>query len=312
MDYDLELLYSICFSELVHYPDENDDSFIERLEFRAIRDFLEIEIDVIDWINQCHKILQGERHLQSINLYYSKNGENYILLESYFDPTDQLDFVNVGVKTIHNNNESLKALGRAFSDVCRYIVAYEEGSSSIRRFYPIDEKGLQHRVDEPKKDLSKGKLVRKIYTGDSSLNVEFQSYYWRNVSKEQTKTKPMNKLFGLFFILTGIFAIVGGLYTWGDGAIFSQTELLTVLIPWADIILTGPLSLVCGYGILKKMKWGSILGLMTSGIYVFGSVLVFITMVWNQDYSVFLILPSFSGFSIGTSFVGFTLTEKII
>lgn len=189
MDYDLELLYSICFSELVHYPDENDDSFIERIEFRAIRDFLEIEIDVIDWINQCHKILQGERHLQGINLYYSKNGENYILLENYFDPTDQLDFVNVGVKTIHNNNESLKALGRAFSDVCRYIVAYEEGSSSIRRFYPIDEKGLQHRVDEPKKDLSKGKLVRKIYTGDSSLNVEFQSYYWRNVSKEHPKTK---------------------------------------------------------------------------------------------------------------------------
>lgn len=122
----------------------------------------------------------------------------------------------------------------------------------------------------------------------------------------------MNKLFGLLFILTGIFAIVGGLYTWGDGAIFSKTELLTVLIPWADIILTGPLSLVCGYGILKKMKWGSILGLMTSGIYIFGSVLVFITMIWNHDYSVFLILPSVSGFLIGTSFVGFTLKEGTI
>ena len=122
----------------------------------------------------------------------------------------------------------------------------------------------------------------------------------------------MNKLFGLLFILTGIFAIVGGLYTWGDGAIFSQTELLTVLIPWADIILTGPISLVCGYGILKKMKWGSVLGLMSSGIYIFGSILVFITMIWNHDYSVFLILPSVSGFLIGINFVAFTLKEGTI
>jgi len=40
MDYDIELLYSICFSELVYYPDGEVDSFMERTEFRNIRDFL--------------------------------------------------------------------------------------------------------------------------------------------------------------------------------------------------------------------------------------------------------------------------------
>jgi hypothetical protein len=120
----------------------------------------------------------------------------------------------------------------------------------------------------------------------------------------------MTKAFGTLFILTGIFALAGGLYTWGDGSIFSQTELLTVLIPWADIILTAPLSLISGYGVLRKRHWGKSLGLVTSGIYIFGSMLVFITIIWNKDYSIFLLAPSVSGLVIGTGFVVFCLNEK--
>ena len=122
----------------------------------------------------------------------------------------------------------------------------------------------------------------------------------------------MIKTFGILFIMTGIFAIAGGLYTWGDGSIFSQTELLTVLIPWADIILTGPISLISGYGILKNLNWGRILGLFTSGIYILGSVLVFITIVWNNNYSVLLLVPSITGLLIGVGFVVFTIREKSI
>jgi hypothetical protein len=120
----------------------------------------------------------------------------------------------------------------------------------------------------------------------------------------------MSKVFGILFILTGIFAIAGGLYTWGDGSIFSQTELLKVLIPWADVLLTGPLSLLSGYAILKKLSWAKIFGLLTSGIYLLGSVLVFITIAWNSDYSVFLIVPSVSGFLIAIGFTVFVLREK--
>lgn len=120
----------------------------------------------------------------------------------------------------------------------------------------------------------------------------------------------MKKTFGILFILTGVFAIAGGLYTWGDGSIFSQTELLTVLIPWADIILTGPISLISGFVIIKNLNWGSALGLLTSGIYLLGSVLVFITIFWNNDYSVFLLVPSISGLLIGAGFAVFTIREK--
>lgn len=123
---------------------------------------------------------------------------------------------------------------------------------------------------------------------------------------------PMNKIYGILFILTGTFAILGGFYTWGNGSIFSQTELLTVLIPWADIVLTGPLSIITGYGILNKKNWGEIFGLITSGIYIFGSVLVFITIIWNNDYSIFLLVPSLSGFFIGTSFAIFKIRDNVI
>jgi len=126
------------------------------------------------------------------------------------------------------------------------------------------------------------------------------------------KQMNKNKTFGILFLLTGIFAIAGGLYTWGDGSIFSQTELLKVLIPWADLILTGPLSLVSGFCILKNLNVGRIFGLITSGIYIFGSILVFITIVWNNNYSVFLIVPSISGFLIGTSYIVFIFNRKHI
>jgi hypothetical protein len=122
----------------------------------------------------------------------------------------------------------------------------------------------------------------------------------------------MNKMFGILFILTGVFAIVGGLYTWGEGNIFIQNELVKAWIPWADIIFTGPLSLICGYGILRNYYWGKILGLSTSGIYVFGSVLVFISMVWNRDYSFFLLIPALSGLLIGMAFTVLAIKEKWI
>lgn len=110
-------------------------------------------------------------------------------------------------------------------------------------------------------------------------------------------------LFALLFILTGVFAIAGGLYTWGDGSIFDQTELLIVLIPWADVILTGPVSIITGLGLFKKKSWAVHLGSFTSGIYVFGSALVFISMMWKRNLELFLIIPAVSGLFIGIGFL---------
>lgn len=122
----------------------------------------------------------------------------------------------------------------------------------------------------------------------------------------------MNKTFGILFLLTGIFAIIGGLYTWGEGSIFNQNELLKVLIPWADIILTGPISILCGIGIIKKQYFGYILGLITSGIYIFGTTLVFVTMCYDENQPLYLFIPALSGLFIGLGFIIWILINKKI
>jgi len=98
----------------------------------------------------------------------------------------------------------------------------------------------------------------------------------------------------------------------GNGNIFDQNELAKVMIPWADIILTGPLSIVCAYGIIKEKSWAFLMGIAVSEIYIFDSVLVFISIFWNSDYSILLIVPAISGFAIGTAYIIYLLNRKVI
>jgi len=117
----------------------------------------------------------------------------------------------------------------------------------------------------------------------------------------------MDNLYGTLFVLTVIFAIAGGFYTWGGGIINYQNELIDVLIPLAYIILTGPLSIFCGIGILRHRQSSELLGIAVSGIYIFGSLQVFITMFWNTSFSIMLFIPAISGLLIGLGFIGWKL-----
>ena len=114
------------------------------------------------------------------------------------------------------------------------------------------------------------------------------------------QTVKTAKLFSWLFLSTGIFAIVGALYTWGDGPIYQQKDLLAVLVPWADLLITGPLSLLAAYGVGKRFSWGTVLGLMVCGIYLFGSALVYISLLWNgAPYPLELALPPIIGIGFG-------------
>ncbi len=105
------------------------------------------------------------------------------------------------------------------------------------------------------------------------------------------------------FLSTGVFAIVGAVYTWGDGPLYQQDDLLTALVPWADLVITGPLSILAAYGIINRKNWGFITGLLVCGIYLFGSVLVYITLVWQgAPYPLHLALPPLAGIGIGIGF----------
>lgn len=104
------------------------------------------------------------------------------------------------------------------------------------------------------------------------------------------------KLFAWFFLSTGVFAIIGALYSWGQGPIYQQKDLLIVLVPWADLLITGPLSLLAAFGVAKNKSWGPILGILVCGIYLFGSALVYISLIWQgPPYPLALALPPLPG-----------------
>jgi hypothetical protein len=125
------------------------------------------------------------------------------------------------------------------------------------------------------------------------------------------KFSATGKTFAWLFFLTGVFAIVGALFTWGIGWLFKQTELNTSLLPIADLIIAGPLSIISSYGLFRKKTWGVILGLLTCGVYVFGSVLVYIQVIWiGSPYNFQLIIPPFFGIGISISFFICVLTSN--
>jgi len=117
------------------------------------------------------------------------------------------------------------------------------------------------------------------------------------------QTVKTSKFFSWLFLSTGVFAIVGALYTWGDGPIYDQKDLLIVLVPWADLLITGPLSILAAFGVWKFRSWGFILGLMVCGIYLFGSALVYITLIWNgAPYPPELLYPPILGIGFGIAY----------
>jgi hypothetical protein len=113
------------------------------------------------------------------------------------------------------------------------------------------------------------------------------------------KESKVYSLFAWLFFTTGVFAIIGSLFSWGEGWLFNQFNLSNGLIPLGDLILTAPLSLIAACGLWFKKVWGIYTGLLTSGIYIYGSLLVFISVVWNgRPYPIQLIIPPIFGLSI--------------
>ncbi len=48
-------------------------------------------------------------------------------------------------------------------------------------------------------------------------------------------------MFAWLFLSTGVFAIVGGLFSWGEGWVFSQENGRARLVPMADLLVARPI-----------------------------------------------------------------------
>jgi hypothetical protein len=117
--------------------------------------------------------------------------------------------------------------------------------------------------------------------------------------------------FGILFLLTGIFSFVSSLFAWGEGWLFSIITLNSFLLPMADLLITVPLSFITAYSILTKKRWGSNFGILTVGVYLFGSILVFITLLWKgQPYPILFLIPSVTGFVFALTYFIWVLSDR--
>ncbi len=158
----LEVLITAPFNLLIKYPNDNEDIFIENPIFFTIRQVLQIELNTIQWANECYDILAGKRELQRIKLFYDKSKKNYILLDNYFDPLDQLDTISIGIKGADDVAEELRKVIRMLFEDCEYKIGYYEGNGQVFRYYPIDEITKKRYLKLPDNRVIKGQKIEII------------------------------------------------------------------------------------------------------------------------------------------------------
>ena len=160
IQWDIEIRMAIPSSKLIYFPDQNNNEYFENESFKAIRNYLNIEIDIQSWYNRCIQIGFGKLHLQRIELYYSKDENSYILLDNYYDKYDQLGLITIGVKTSNKLGFELRKFTRIFNDESTFNVSYEEGSNAIFKRYPIDDKTRMRYREPQESEYLNGKEIK--------------------------------------------------------------------------------------------------------------------------------------------------------
>lgn len=167
IQWDIEITLFLPNTTLVTFPDEDKDDFIENSKFKAIREHLNIDIDIVGWYNRCIQIALGKNELQKIEIYYSLDELSYILLDNYRDPHDQLDLIGVGIKTTAELGSETRNLTRILNDESPYNIDYCEGSNPVFKLYPIDERSKKRYREPQISEYLNGKEIEIIKAGNN-------------------------------------------------------------------------------------------------------------------------------------------------
>lgn len=136
------------------------------------------------------------------------------------------------------------------------------------------------------------------------VGIKYERKINSSLCKEDISLKYINeaKFLSVSLFLTGIFAIVGALYRWGDGPILNAPPGTDLQLFIADLLITGPISIIAAIGFLKLKKWAIISSILASGIFIYGSALVYINVIQNgAPYSLKFILPPIFGIGLSIS-----------
>ena len=139
--WDLEIKMRIPFNCLVFYPNDSKEEYISDPDFQKIADYLNIKIDIPELYKDVCRELHGEaKYNPAISVYYADNTyRNFILIDTYRDPTDQLDLIFVCIRCTGDKGGTIRKNAHEFYiKRCKYNVIYAEGNYVIRDHYNTD------------------------------------------------------------------------------------------------------------------------------------------------------------------------------
>ena len=146
------------------------------------------------------------------------------------------------------------------------------------------------------------KLNHKVY-------IPLLMRYYHNYSMESSKS--FSRILGYWCIGTGIFALIGSLYTWGEGILFTiASPHIPVMV--TDLILMVPFSFILGIAILNMKNWAKQLSLFYAGMTIYSSFLVYSTLfVIGPPYDTILMLIPIFGILQSLVLIYWSLSTKL-
>lgn len=135
--WDIEIKMRIPFDVLAVYPDDGVDEYNIEPTFVEIMKLLNVEFDVCRIVETLYRCRSGE---SAIEVHYSLDSfDEFIILDTYIEPTDQLDFIYIMFRSKDSKGGELRELAhRFYTDTCKYNVYYEEGYNVIKKSTNID------------------------------------------------------------------------------------------------------------------------------------------------------------------------------
>lgn len=157
--WDIEIKMMIPFDTLAVYPNDDVDEYNIEPTFVKIMELLNVEFDVFRIIETLYSCRSDK---SAIEVHYSLDSfDEFIVLDTYIDPTDQLDFIYIMFRSKYSKGGELRRLTHKFyTDTCKYNVYYEEGNNIIKNSTKIDfTKPDKLRLNEIKKIIENKKII---------------------------------------------------------------------------------------------------------------------------------------------------------
>lgn len=99
-------------------------------------------------------------------------------------------------------------------------------------------------------------------------------------------------ILAVLLCLFGLFALLGSLFLWGEGFLFSWPEGVDYAFPITDLLVNAPASLAAAVGLWRRTRWGYAASQFVAGFYTYASVEIFVMVAQEgPPYPLEIVLP---------------------